>query len=186
MKTVGSKRDAIYVVVRNADTVSMPIGTPVCMNNLAGTGDGLDVVMPSTVAANGLQALLMGVIASPGASSPGLAAGGYGEAQVWGFCPNILLTINTRSASTASWTSQTSIASGGFQQLIPETVMNGWTTVAAQTFITGATTATSLFANFLPFALLGQSLASQAASASATSDTRTVIYAAVKGFLRIL
>ena len=189
MKTVGNKRDAVYVVIHNADTVNMPIGSPICCNNLAGTGDGIDVVLPSTVAANGVQVLLMGAVAAPGAgTSPGIPVGGYGEACVFGFCPDLLMTINTRSASTASWTSQTSIASGGFQALIPETVANGWTTAAGQAFIPAgqATTATGAFSNFLPFAILGQSLASQAASASATSDTRTCIYATVKGFLRML
>ncbi len=187
-KTVGNKRDGVYVTVRNAETsANLPVGCPVVLNNMNGTNDGLDVVLPATAAANGLQVLMMGAVAAPGANaSPGIPAGGYGEAQVFGFCPNLLLTINTRSASTASWTSQTSIASGGFQQLIPETVCNGWTTAAPQTFVTGATTATVVFANWLPYAILGQSLASQAASASATSDTRTCIYASVKGFLRIL
>lgn len=187
-KTNGNKRDGVYVVVKNAESsATIPMGSPVCLKDLNGTDDGVAVVLPATVDADGLSSLLMGVVVAPGAnSSPGIPPGGYGEAQVFGFCPSILMTINTRSASTASWTSQTSIASGGFQQLIPETVCNGWTTAAPQTFVTGATTATALFANFQPYALLGQSLASQAASASATSDTRTCIYATVKGFLRMM
>ncbi len=188
MKTNGNKRDGVFVVIKNAEaSANIPIGSPAVCNNLAGTDDGLGVVLPATAAAGGLSTLLMGVVVSPGASaSPGIPAAGFGEAQVFGFCPSILMTINTRSASSASWTSQTSIASGGFQQLIPETVCNGWTTAAPQTFVTGATTATALFANFQPYAVLGQSLASQAASASATSDTRTCIQTLVKGFLRMM
>lgn len=191
-KQVGNKRDTSYIVIKNAEaSATIPLGAPVCWNQLAGTDDGLGVVLPSTLAtainATAVQLLLAGAAVAPGALiSPGIANAAYGEAQVYGFCPDLLLTINTRSASSASWTSQTSIASGGFQQLIPETTGNGWTTAANQSFVTVSGGGTASFSNFLPYALLGQSVASQAASASTTADSRTIIQILVKGFLRIM
>lgn len=167
LKTVGNKADVLGVVIRNADTVAIPLGTPVVLNS-NGTNDGLDVVLPSTAGASKMHALAFGVTIGPA-----LAVNATGEAMIFGFHTAVVLTRQTRSASTVSWNSEASIASYGLMNI--ESVANG--------FQTGATLAST---NFLPFAVLGQSLASYASSVSSTADTRTAITAAVRAFLRII
>lgn len=170
IKTIGNKGDSALIVIRNADTANMPIGTPV-MYNMNGTNDGLDVVLPTTAgAANKHQALLCGVIATPG----GVAVNATGEAVAYGLHTATVLTRQTRSASTVSWASEASIAS--YVQLQPETVANGMQTVSG-------TVAASAF---IPYGILVQSLASYSSSASSTADTRTAITAAVRAFFRIM
>ena len=173
MKQVGNKADLFAVVVRNADTVTIPLGTPVCLN-MNGTNDGLDVVLPHTGGATKAHAFAYGVVVSPATPNlQGIPVNQYGEAQIFGFVNNCVLTRQTRSASTVSWNSEASIASYNILQI--DTVANGFSTSGTQ-----AATA------YLPFAILQQSLASYASSVSATSDTRTAITANVKAFVRII
>lgn len=190
IKTVGNKRDGAYVTVKSAETANtIPIGGVVCWNSLNGTDDGLAVVSPQTLAsASNFQILAAGILADTGNIGGGLLPSGFGEVQVYGFCPNIMYTLQTRSATSANWASYASIASGGFQQLVPESSAGGFQTAAGQTFGTVGATSTAgiAFTNFLPFAVLGQSVQSGSSSVSATSDTRTAITTLVKGFLRFL
>lgn len=169
IKTIGNKGDSALIVVRNADTASMPIGTPVIFA-MNGTNDGLDVVLPATAGASKVQAMLCGIIATPG----GVAVNTTGEVVAYGLHTATVLTRQTRSASTVSWASEASIAS--YVQLQPETVANGMQTV-------GGTVAASAF---IPYGILVQSLASYSSSASSTADTRTAITAAVRAFFRIM
>lgn len=167
-KQVGNKADIIAVVIHNAEASAViPKGAPVILA-LNGTNDGLDVVLPATTAqdANGA---LYGVCLSQGAS---LANGAYGEAQVFGVCNNLLLTSNTRAATTDSWSTKS--ADTGVA-LVVDTVNNAFST-------SGGTQAKS---SFLPFAILAQSF-TVSGSASATSDTRTAITQLVKSFLRMM
>ncbi len=173
-KQVGNKADLFAVVVRNADTVTIPLGSPVVLN-MNGTNDGLDVVLPSTAGASKVTAFLAGVVVSPSTpNQQGIPVNQFGEAQVFGFVNSCVLTRQTRSASSVSWASEASIAS--YVLLIPETVGNGFAT-------SGGTQAASAF---LPFAILQQSLGSYSSSTSQTSDSRTAITAGVKAFVRIL
>jgi len=167
MKSVGNKADILAVVIHNADTITIPLGTPVVVV-CNGTNDGLDVVLPSTAGASKMHSLAFGVTIGPS-----LAVGAYGEAMIFGFHTAVVLTRQTRASSTNTWNSEASIASFGLMNI--ESVANG--------FQTGATLAST---NFLPFAVLGQSLASYASSASNASDTRTAITAAVRAFLRVI
>lgn len=167
MKQVGNKADVLAVVIRNADTVAIPLGTPVVLN-ANGTNDGLDVVLPSTAGASKMHSLAFGVTIGPP-----IAVNAYGEAMIFGFHQSVVLTRQTRPTSTDTWNSNASLAS--YILLNVESVANG--------FQTGATLAST---NFLPFAVLAQSLASYASSASSTADARTAITAAVKAFLRII
>lgn len=167
MKTVGNKADLLAVVFHNAEpTATIPLGTPVVLV-MNGTNDGLDVVLPSTAGASKMHALAFGV--SIGVVAPTQ----FGEALIFGTHNSAVLTRQTRSASTVTWNSEATIASWVLLNI--ESVGNG--------FQTGATLAST---NFLPFAVLAQSLASYASSATAVSDTRTAITAAVKAFLRII
>lgn len=167
MKSVGNKADILAVVIRNAEASAIiPLGTPVVLS-ANGTNDGLDVVLPSTAGASKMHSLAYGVTIGP------VLSGGYGEALIYGFHNAVVLTRQTRPTSTDTWNSNASLAS--YILLNIESVGNG--------LQTGATLAST---NFLPFAVLGQSLASYASSVSSTADTRTAITAAVKAFLRII
>jgi hypothetical protein len=174
IKTVGNKNDIMAVVFRNADTAAIPAGSPICLV-INGTNDGLDAVLPSTGGASKAHAFAYGAAISPvGPSLASIPANGFGEAQIFGFNGGVVLTRQTRSASSVSWNSEASIAS--FVLLQIDTVANGFST-------SGGTQAATAY---LPFAILCQSLASYASSTSATSDTRTAITASVKAFLRII
>lgn len=165
-KQNGNKRDLIAMVIHNADTVTIPVGTPVALV-MNGTNDGLDVQLPSTLGAAYAHALSYGVALGP------VAVGAYGEAIVFGFVQDLVIVQQTRASSTATWNSQASVAQNVLLNI--DTVANG--------FDVGGTLAST---NYLPFAILGQSLASFASSASATSDTRTAITTMAKGFVRFI
>lgn len=169
MKTVGNKRDLMAVVIRNNAGASIPIGTPVCLN-MNGTNDGLDVVLPNSATAKS-HAFAYGVTLATYADQQ------YGEAQVFGFCPNIVMLRQTRSASTADWSSN----NAGFALghiLVIDTAGNRFSTSGGTQAITG----------YLPFAVLAESIATWASTASsdATADTRLSITVASKAFLRMM
>lgn len=199
MKTVGNKRDILAVVIHNAETTaSLQNGMPCCLylsgNN--NTIDGVDVQLPSsahTQAAGSEFTTLFGVVLTnvPG----GIPPGGYGEAQVFGFCPDIAFTSETRSASSGggSWSSVASQVA--FVPLLPETVGNGWTTYNSAQFLTVSTAASPSAGAFPQYQVLltpysvssgSTGIYSIAASATNVSDTRTALFTLVKGYLRIL
>ncbi len=166
---VGNKLDHILVNIRNASGATIPIGTPVCLNMNA-TNDGLDVVLGSSSAAKA-SAFQFGVAVS------NILDQQYGEAQVWGFCQNIVLLRQTRSASTADWSSNASGFGTGVL-LNVDTVGDRFSTSGGTLAVTG----------YLPFAVLAQSVATWASTASsnATSDTRLSITVLSKAFLRMM
>lgn len=162
LKQIGNKEDAIYVVFRNTGGVTIARGDPVVLN-LDGSSDGLNATKANTARAHSLMY---------GVSVDDYDDGSYGEAQVFGFCRQLNLVRATRAATTDSWASQASIAA--YNWLTIETVYGGFSTLASSA------------ATYTPFAVLGQSLASYASSASATSDARIAIVVPVKGFVRML
>jgi hypothetical protein len=169
MKTVGNKRDGLYLVIRNAEaSASIPAGTPVTLV-LNGTNDGLDVVLPSTAGDAKNGAFKYGIATST------LIAGAYGESQAFGFCPYALMTKMTRAASTDSWTSSASSASG---------IALGWESI--NNALVGNASMVGSAGTLGAWAALVSSLASSAASASATSDTRTAIVVPAIVFVRMM
>jgi len=185
---IGNKPAIEKINYNNLETSSsIAVGTPIVLTIAGGSGiDGFSAVLPSTATASKCPALCVGVSVTP----TSVVANDFGEAQVWGFCNFAVLVINSRANSSASWSTQ---ASTLFAALSIDTANNAFVTytpvTGLWTLVTAATTAT-LTANFagggLPMAVLAQSLASQAASASTSSDTRTVITQGVKVFLRCL
>lgn len=164
-KQVGNKADIVAVVVHNGEaSVAIPNGAPVCLE-LDGTNDGLDVVLPATIAANATGALF-------GVALGAIANGAYGEAQVFGFCNNLQLLASTRAATTDSW-STNSFANALI--LCVDTVNNVFST-------TGGTQAKS---GFSPNAVMAQSL-TVAGSASSTANALTANIVNVKAFLRLM
>jgi hypothetical protein len=169
MKTVGNKRDGVYVVIRNAEaSASIPAGTPVTLV-LNGTNDGLDVVLPSTAGDAKNGAFKYGIATST------LIAGAYGESQAFGFCPYALMTKMTRAASTDSWTSSQSSASG---------IALGWESI--NNALVGNASMVGSLGTLHGQVVLASSLASSAASASATTDTRTAIVVPALVFVRMM
>lgn len=164
LKAAGDKPDTAIVVVRNNNGSAIRKGSPVVLNMNA-TDDGLSVLAANSSAAK-TSGLLFGVAVGD------MNDGDTGEAQVFGFCRSLTLTRATRGASTDSWASQASIAA--LNWLTVETVAGNFASLASSA------------ATYVPFAVLGESLASYASSASATSDTRTAITASAKGFVRML
>ena len=162
-QTLGPKRDFLNVKVRYGTTIAR--GQPVCLS-MSGTEDGYAVVLPSNSAAKA-TALFYGVATKDGAVNM------MGEAQVFGYCDYGVISRATRSATTVSWASVASIDT--FCVLNVDTVANA--------FAAGATQAASAF---LPCAVLLESVASLAGSASATSDTRTALTTNAKIFLRAM
>lgn len=166
--------DRVAINVRNAEaSASIPVGSPVVMVMNA-TNDGIDVVLPSTSAAlNKILAFRCGV------TTRAMAAGDFGSAVVFGFHPSLLLLRQARTSSTVSWATEAARSVGEYLSI--DTVNNMWVTAATTyTNTTGATV------SVYPDAALAQTLASYAGSASATSDTRTAITAAVKAFVRVM
>lgn len=167
-QTNGDKPTFIAVQVRNARASSGAIatGAPVILA-LNGTNDGLAVVLPNEASVAGHSAFAYGIAVEP------IAAGQLGECQVYGYNRNVTLFLSSRAASTDSWASRASIATGvGFAL---DTVNNCLSTVAL--------TAALALGNA---SALAASIASAASSASATSDTRTAITTSAKVFLRML
>lgn len=164
---IGRAVDQVFVNVKSAEaSATIARGGPVCLA-LNATDDGLAVVLPGTTAGQS-NSLVFGV------AQNAIAAGAISEVQAYGFANYGVIRRQTRAASTDSWASGASLAAGVMLNI--DTVNNCFST-------SGGTLGASAF---LPFALLGSSLASYASSASATSDSRTVITSSSKLFLRML
>lgn len=164
----GNTADHILLNALNAETsASAPRGTPMVLT-VNGTNDGLAVVLPSTATAAKTLGYCIGVATNK------MDAGTYQDLIAYGVAPYVIVKQGTRAASSDSWTSSASLAA--LAVLAIDTVNNCFVTTAA-----------SLPAsNYLPFAIMAGSVASFAASATATSDARTVLTASVKAFLRFL
>lgn len=184
-QTLGDKADFLAARVRNAEaSATIPRGTPVALI-LNGTDDGLAVVLPSTAGVTPCA------VAKYGVALDDILAGQLGEVQLAGICRYAVFSVNTRASSTgaASWSAQVSVAS--FVVLSINTVNNFFSTKASSigfASIASTDTLAALVIPVLPDAagILAQSVASQAASATTTSETRTVITQAVKVFLRMM
>lgn len=199
LKMNGNKRDLVATVIHNAEaSKSILNGMPVCLQFVGdnGTKDGLDVVLPSTAhgqnSGNEFSCLYgIAITNLPG----GIPAGGYGEAQVYGFCADIAFTAETRSAVTGGGSWSTVQTQAAWVPLIPETIGNGWTTYNSAQFLTVSTGTAGVAPSFPQFQVLltpysvssgSTGMYSIAASATNTSDTRTALFSLVKGYVRIL
>ena len=161
--------DHILPNVQNNDTAVIPRGAPMVLN-LNGTGDGYSVVLPSTAGQAKSNALVWGVCLTVG----GLGVGSKDDCYGTGYCPFAIIVYATRSASSASWTSSASIASGAILSI--DTVNNAYTTASASIGSQGP--------GLMPVLL--DSIASFAASATATTDTRTALTIGARVFLRFI
>lgn len=171
ISTNGNRSDKVLQNARNAEaSTTIPRGTPVVLKfgATAATNDGLDVILPSSSSAALANSLLFGV------TTNALIAGDIQEVISEGYVAYAVFTGITRAASTDSWTSTASVTQGAL--LCVDTLNNAWKVASASL---GSN-------NFQGFAILLDSPASSAASASATSDTRTVVTSAIRCFVRML
>ena len=172
LNQVGNKAGRISATILNGETsATIPRGTPVVLKLSAtavNADDGLKVVLPSTAGDP------VNYFGRYGICTDTMTTGQQSEAILFGVCPYSLVTLATRAASTNSWTSSASIASGVALGL--DSLNNA--------LLIGASSAGSL-----PFAggiFLLDSLASIAASATATTDTRTAITIAARTLVRFM
>jgi hypothetical protein len=155
--SLGAKYQTVIAQVKNADTVVIPNGTPVCFV-FNGTDDGLAVVLPNTGGAAKATTLFAGVVEFTGTSAgTGLPVGSIGDAFLWGMVTNARLLLVTRSATSAVWPSYAAVNIGDALEI--DTVNNVFTDQGA-----GAQSA------YQPLAALGFSLASATTQASTTSS----------------
>lgn len=161
------KPEGVVLQVHSGESsASIPAGTPVILA-LDGTNDGLDVILPgseSALANSALYGVTLGVIAS----------GAYGNVRAFGFNRETILRQRTRANTTDSWSAIVSLEKG--HMLAIDTVNNAFSTKVA-----------SLAASaFLPVALLAETQASIAGSASTTANASTVQTTSVKTFVRFM
>lgn len=173
LNQVGNTAGHIAATVRNGETsASIPRGTPVVMKlstTASNSGDGLDVVLPSTAGAAVSSFGRYGVV------SDTIATGAYSESLLFGVANYAIITRATRAASTNSWSASGTVASG--IALGIDTLNNA--------FLQGASSDGSL-PGAVGGAFLLDSLATVSASASATSDTRTAITTSARVFVKML
>ena len=188
---LGTKPDNYRVMVQNVDTVAIPPGTPVFLV-LNGTNDGVAVVLPSTGGATKAN-YFYGVYAEGLA----LPVNDYGPAQVWGLFNSAVVIGQTRSASTANWSSLAAFSTG--QALSVLTSQNAFQTFNMPTYYQTGSASTdtvsvglgvlqpiALIAGFPTVGTGSIATANMTSSASATSDTRTVITFGLKVLLRAM
>jgi hypothetical protein len=166
--TPGDKPDTVVINVKNDESTALETGELV-VYAMDGTDDGLAVEKPSSSSAAMATTFFAGVVKDR------LPADGtkMGTAQIHGFCRRARIVRQTRAASTDSFASFVALALG--DRLIIDTVNNAFSRSDA-----GAQSAAQAFA------VMAETIASAASSASATSDTRTAITAWAKVFLRAL
>lgn len=181
LPTLGAKYQTVIVQVKNADTVVIPNGSPVCFV-MNGTDDGLAVVLPNTGGAAKATTLFAGVVEFTGTSAgTGLPVGSIGDSFFFGMVTNARVELVTRSATSANWPSYAALAVG--DALDVDTINNVFTDVA-----TGAASA------YAPYAVLGQSVPSATTQLSSSTSVAsllaqsaaTVLTTAVKAFLRAM
>lgn len=169
---IGAKYNYATIPVKNADTVVIPSGVPVCFA-YNGTDDGLAVVLPSTALAAGAHTFFAGVLEVAGQTSLGLSQ--IAQCVVDGLATNAKIILVTRASTTVSFNSYSALTVGQLLQL--DTVGNAFLTAAT----VGAT-------SYVPFAAVAQTLASGASSTSGTGafSAATAVTAAIKVHLRTM
>lgn len=174
-KQVGNKYDAAFIVVRNSSAADIPLGAPLFFT-MNGTNDGIDII-GANAAAGAKQEFFAGIAAAPSSpSSNVIAAGLYGESQVFGLCQNTRVVTITRAASTDSYNSVTAIVVGDVMQINTLTGADAISRSAA-----GAATA------ILPNIIAAQSYSSTASQSSSFDTTsRTAITTSLKTFIRAM
>lgn len=160
-----NKSETVLASIKNADTVVIPVGSPVILA-MNGTNDGLAVVLPSTA---GSLAKIVGF--GFGVATTTMQIADLGNSVVFGMCYSLLIQLISR-ATTNSWATYNALSVGQFLSI--DSVNNQFVTAAT-------TTAESPF-----MAVIAQTLAAGAGTASSTADSRTAITALIQAFVRVM
>jgi hypothetical protein len=166
IQSLGPKPNFAELEVRNDETVSIPAGTPVAYV-MDGTEDGLAVIKPSTSNLKSTSLLAGILIKDLTTTLPKL-----GKVQAYGVV-DAIVRLATRAATSDSYTSLAAHAVGMLG--VVDTVNDCILTLAS----TGSGT-------YLPAIVIAEAIASQAASATATTITDTVKTTKAKVFIRAL
>ena len=134
----GGKAEDIIHVVKNAESIKIPTGTPV-VYAMNGTDDGLAVILPASSSAAKLAAFMAGVTIHD------IEPGKMENIQVYGFNRRTNVVRGTRAASTDSWPAGPALSIGAV--LTVNSTANG--------FDQGATIAATA-ANIQPVAVVAE------------------------------
>lgn len=176
MKQVGNKREIFAGVFFNNDTVTISQGAPLAFSfgSASNSFDGVNAMAVNTAGA-AAYAEAYGVALS------NVAPNAYGEAIVFGYCGYVLVTVLSRSASSAVWPSTAAISTGAVLQL--DTLNNAFSVFSSAHPQT----------NFQPFAILLDSVASAttqastpASSSNGTNSSALYSVVAHRAFIRMI
>jgi len=165
-QTLGDKPNFKDLRARNDETVSIPAGTPVAYK-IDGTEDGLAVIKPSSSAAKNTTFFAGVLLETLGTAVPKLA-----NMRAYGIV-DAVVRLATRGVTSDSWTSLASQAIA--LRVVVDTIND--------CFLTSASAGS---AAALPLGGLAETIASQAASATATGLTLTVKTTLAKVFIRAM
>ncbi len=182
-QTLGDKPEFLDVNIRNDESSAALTQGKVACYKLDGTEDGLGVALPSTIADEALSTLFFAGIVT----DLSIPAGRIGQVRKYGLI-NAIITRATRSLTSggASWSTVTTLAKGQFLGI--DTVNNNLQTIASAFSLTYAATDSGAvtYPLTMPFAWLAETVATISASATTTTDSRTVLTALAKVFVRRL
>lgn len=174
-KYTGNKKDIAAVVIKNGDTIGIRSGGPV-FQKMNATDDGLAVVSGNNLAAAAEQGFF-------GIAISDIAAGAFGEAQVYGYFDYARVATCTRAASTDVWASYSAGALRDMLKLMTGTGDVAASVSADQCFVRlGAGSALSV-SGLWPV-ILGSSFASSTTQASSLGGSKTVSVSLMKVFVR--
>lgn len=166
----GKAEDLVHVV-KNAETVTIPTGTPV-VYAFNGTDDGLAVILPSSSTAAKIAVFQAGVAVHD------ILPGRMENVQVYGFNRKSLFVRGTRAASTAAWASAAAISIGEVMSI--NSALNGFSNAGA---LPGSN-------QFLAQVVAAEAVASGTTLASSDNGfnaaSATVYLQPVKTFLRFM
>lgn len=186
-KTVGNKADLAAIVVKNnSTTLTIPYGAPTFFT-FNGTDDGTAVLNAHDAAAATNLNCFAGVVISSQQQLPatGMGPGMTGEAQVYGFVQQLRLIRQTRATSTDSFSTVGTLSVGDILTILTNSGYDAYTDIGASTQSLSATNAAQGY--YQNYAILAQSVGSQAASASSvfgsTSSASLAVIQLVKAML---
>lgn len=174
-KCVGNKADRVIMNIRNGEaSTTIPRGTPVVLkftNSAAASGDGLDVVLPST-AGDGAGATFA---YKYGVATDSIAVNQMGESILFGVCTYAIVVVATRGGTSGASSWPTASQADGVALGI-DSLNNA--------FIVGASIAGSIASNNAAAVLIDSFTVS--ATATATNVTNTAATQALRVFVRML
>ena len=136
----GQKPEFLTVRIQNADTVLLPVLTPVYYNYTSVANqmyDGVSVQRPHVALAAGIGEYCGLVV------TPNLLPGQFGDAVIWGVIYNVPVIANTRANTGTAYGAQSAVSAGA-----------GLTVDTTNDYLTALTTISKSQSNTAPAILL--------------------------------